>query len=163
GCKVTTPIVTPEESLQKETAPTDEKLEVKADTAYRIGPGDVLHISVWGNEELTSDRGQGIMVRPDGKISIPLLQDVTAEGLTTEELRSVIETRLKEFVVEPIVTVTVLKVNFPKYFIMGEIANPGTYPLRQRTTILQAISLAGGFTDFASTSNIILIRERNPY
>ncbi len=122
---------------------------------YRMGPGDVLHISVWNNEELTLD----VMVRPDGKISLPLIQDVTAAGLTAEELRSIIEVRLKEYLIEPVVTATVKEVNYPKFFIMGEINNPGTYPLREKISVLQAISLAGGFTEFASPRNIRLIRD----
>jgi polysaccharide export outer membrane protein len=122
---------------------------------YRIGPGDVLHVSVWNNEELTLD----VMVRPDGKISLPLIQDVTAAGLTAEELRSIIEVRLKEYLIEPVVTATVKEVNYPKFFIMGEISKPGTYPLREKLTVLQAISLAGGFTQFAAPRNIRLIRN----
>ncbi|RMG59757.1 MAG: hypothetical protein D6713_04615 [Deltaproteobacteria bacterium] len=127
--------------------------------AYRIGPGDVLHISVWNNEELTQD----VMVRPDGKISLPLIQDVTAEGFTTEELKKIIEVRLKEFIIEPVVTVVVREVNYPKFFIMGEVAHPGTYPLREKLTLLQAISVAGGFTQFASPSRIVLIRRKGNY
>ncbi len=180
GARITTPIVTsPEEDKaslsSKETENTGDPAvnrgstdKARGQTAgsispaggkideYRMGPGDVLHISVWNNEELTLD----VMVRPDGKISLPLIQDVTAAGLTAEELRSIIEVRLKEYLIEPVVTATVKEVNYPKFFIMGEINKPGTYPLREKISVLQAISLAGGFTQFASPRNIRLIREK---
>jgi polysaccharide export outer membrane protein len=166
GARITTPIVTSQRKGDRErsnpgvvqqTAQGAEN-SVRSGAAkeeYRIGPGDVLHVSVWNNEELTLD----VMVRPDGKISLPLIQDVTAAGLTAEELRSIIEVRLKEYLIEPVVTATVKEVNYPKFFIMGEISKPGTYPLREKLTVLQAISLAGGFTQFAAPRNIRLIRN----
>jgi polysaccharide export outer membrane protein len=171
GARITTPIVTSQgkgdrgrsnPGVVHQTAQGAERnqAEISARSGavkdeYRMGPGDILHVSVWNNEELTLD----VMVRPDGKISLPLIQDVTAAGLTAEELRSIIEVRLKEYLIEPVVTATVKEVNYPKFFIMGEISKPGTYPLRERLTVLQAISLAGGFTQFATPRNIRLIRN----
>ncbi len=163
ACRVTTPI-------QKEPVSAKEKgkramIERSGagnsdDTEpYRISPGDVLHISVWNNEELTQD----VTVRPDGKISLPLIQDVTASGFTTEELRKLIEVRLKEFIIEPVVTVVVKEVNYPKFYIMGEVAKPGMYILKEKISLLQAISMAGGFTVFASPSKIVLIRSNGSY
>jgi polysaccharide export outer membrane protein len=171
GARITTPIVTTQgkgdsgrsnPGVVQQTAQGAERNPAESSARsgavkdeYRMGPGDILHVSVWNNEELTLD----VMVRPDGKISLPLIQDVTAAGLTAEELRSIIEVRLKEYLIEPVVTATVKEVNYPKFFIMGEISKPGTYPLRERLTVLQAISLAGGFTQFATPRNIRLIRN----
>jgi polysaccharide export outer membrane protein len=120
-----------------------------------MGPEDVLRISVWENRELTLD----LVVRPDGKISMPLIQDVVAEGQTAAELANTIHQRLLTFLKEPQVSVIVLQVNAPKYYVMGNVTRPGTYPLRTETSILQALSLAGGFTQFASPRNIKLIRN----
>ncbi len=119
-----------------------------------MGPEDVLHISVWENKELTLD----VVVRPDGKISVPLVQDIQAEGLTAAELANVIHQRLLSFIKAPQVSVIVTQVNAPKIFIVGSVVKPGTYPLRSEMSILQALSLAGGFTQFASPRSIKLVR-----
>lgn len=122
--------------------------------SYRLGPEDQLRISVWENKELSLD----LVVRPDGKISMPLLQDVVAEGLTAAQLAENIREGLSAYVVNPEVTVIVLQVNAPKYYIIGYVGRPGTYPLRGDTSILQALALAGGLTQFASPRSIKLIR-----
>ena len=127
----------------------------QAGPEYRIGPEDSLRISVWENRDLTLD----LVVRPDGKISMPLIQDVLAEGQTATELANTIHQRLLTFVKEPQVSVIVLQVNAPKYFVMGNVVRPGTFPLRSETSVLQALSLAGGFTQFASPRSIKLIRN----
>ena len=124
---------------------------------YRIGPEDSLRISVWNNKDLTLD----IVVRPDGKISLPLIQDVQAEGLTPPELADVIHQKLLQFIKEPHVSVIVLQVNASKFYIVGEVKKPGTYFLRGDMSILQALSMAGGFTTFASPKNLRLVRNRN--
>lgn len=121
---------------------------------YRIGPEDVLHISVWDNKELTID----VVVRPDGKISFPLIQDVQAEGYTAAELGDVIHQKLLPFIKEPQVSVIVTQVNAPKIYVLGNVAKPGAFPLRSDTSVLQALSLAGGFTQFASPRSIKLVR-----
>jgi polysaccharide export outer membrane protein len=126
----------------------------QAGPEYRLGPEDVLHVSVWENKELTLD----VMVRPDGKISLPLIQDVQAEGLTAAELSSVIHQKLKAYLVEPQVSVIVTQVNAPRIFVIGNVGKPGPFPLRSDMSILQALSLAGGFTQFASPRSIKLIR-----
>ena len=125
-----------------------------SDPGYRLGPEDQLRISVWDNKELTLD----LVVRPDGKISIPLIQDVVAEGLTAAQLATNIQEGLSAFVVNPEVSVIVLQVNAPKFYVIGYVARPGTYPLRGDTSLLQALSLAGGLTQFASPRSIKLIR-----
>jgi len=122
---------------------------------YRMGPEDVLRISVWEQTALTLD----LVVRPDGKISMPLIQDVTAQGQTAVELAAEIQKKLTAFIKEPQVSVIVLQINAPKFYVMGNVLRPGTYPLRGETSILQALSLAGGFTQFASPKNIKLIRN----
>ena len=121
---------------------------------YRLGPEDQLRISVWDNKELTVD----LVVRPDGKISIPLIQDVVAEGLTAPQLAANIQAALSAFIVNPEVPVVVLQVNAPKFYMIGYVARPGTYPLRSDTSVLQALALAGGLTQFASPRSIKLIR-----
>jgi polysaccharide export outer membrane protein len=127
----------------------------QAGPEYKIGPEDQIRISVWENKELTLD----LVVRPDGKISMPLIQDVVAEGQTATELANTIQQRLVAFIKEPQVSVIVLQVNAPKFFVIGNVAKPGTFPLRGETSILQALSLAGGFTQFASPRSIKLIRN----
>jgi polysaccharide export outer membrane protein len=124
------------------------------DPSYLMGPEDQLRISVWDNKELTLD----LVVRPDGKISMPLLQDVVAEGLTASQLAATIQKSLSAFIVNPEVSVIVLQVNAPKFYMIGYVARPGTYPLRGDTSVLQALALAGGLTQFASPRSIKLIR-----
>ena len=136
-------------------APPPPQAVSQAGPEYRMGPEDVLRISVWENKELTLD----LVVRPDGKISMPLIQDVVAEGETAASLANTIHDQLLTFIKEPVVSVIVLQVNAPKYVVIGNVAKPGTYSLRSETSILQALALAGGFTPFASPRSIKLIRN----
>ncbi|MBI5588776.1 MAG: polysaccharide biosynthesis/export family protein [Deltaproteobacteria bacterium] len=122
---------------------------------YRIGPEDVLEISVWKNAELSKT----VTVRPDGKISMPLIGDIQAAGLTPDELRDKIVYRLNEYQEAAIASVIVQSVNSYRIFILGEVKTPGTYLLKTNTTILQAISLAGGFTQYAAKNKIVLVRR----
>jgi len=122
---------------------------------YKLGPEDQIKVSVWENAQLTLD----LVIRPDGKISMPLIQDVTAEGKTAAELADTIQRKLTAFIKEPQVSVIVLQVNAPKYYVIGNVTRAGTYPLRGETSVLQALSLAGGFTPFASPRSIKLIRN----
>jgi len=122
---------------------------------YQIGPEDVLEISVWKNADLSKI----VNVRPDGKISLPLIGDVQAAGLTPNQLRDRIVDKLKEYQQTAVVSVVVQSVNSYRVFIVGEIRTPGVYQLKSRTTILQAIALAGGLTQFASKNKIVLIRK----
>lgn len=123
---------------------------------YRVGPSDVLNVSVWKQPDLTLGL---IPVRPDGKISLPLLGDIEVEGLTALEINEVITERLKEYVNDPEVTVVVVQVNYPLVYMIGEINRPGPVPIRQNTTMLQVISLAGGFTPFADRDDIHVLRR----
>jgi polysaccharide export outer membrane protein len=140
--------------MEASVQPTTVSLPV-AGPQYKLGPEDIIKVSVWENKDLTLD----LVVRPDGKISMPLIQDVVAEGQTAAELADTIQKGLLNFIKDPQVSVIVLQVNAPKYFVIGNVAKPGTYPLRSDTSILQALSLAGGFTQFASPRSIKLIRN----
>jgi polysaccharide export outer membrane protein len=140
--------------VEKSVQPTSVPLPA-AVPQYKLGPEDQIRVSVWENAQLTLE----LVVRPDGKISMPLIQDVTAEGQTAAELAMQIQQKLTAFIKEPQVSVIVLQVNAPKYFVIGNVAKPGTYSLRSETSILQALALAGGFTQFASRRSIKLIRN----
>lgn len=121
---------------------------------YVIGPGDVLQVSVWKNETLS----RVIPVRPDGKISMPLLHDIQAAGLTAMQLRDKISTALGEFLPNPEVSVAVTEVHSMRVSVLGEVQKPGVLELRGTTTVLEALAMAGGFRDFASPSKITIIR-----
>ncbi len=121
---------------------------------YRIGSEDVLRVSVWQNPELTMDN---VTVRPDGNISLPLIKEIHATNLTPMELSDVITRNLKEYLKDPHVTVTVTQINSKKIYLVGNVLRPGAYPLRHDMTVLQALSLAGGFTTFASPREMKLI------
>ena len=123
---------------------------------YVIGADDMLHISVWKEPDLT----QTLPVRPDGKISLPLLNDVTAAGLTPTQLADSITTKLKKFMSDPRVTVVVTAMNSQKIYILGEVLHPGTTILQPNMTVLQALATAG-FTQFANTKGIYLLRNDN--
>lgn len=127
----------------------------KLPKSYIIGQGDVLEVFVWRNQELSRQ----VVVRPDGKISLPLLQDVQAEGLTAQELKDQITSRLKQYVQNPTVTVIVSQINSYKISILGKVANPGVYQINLKTTLIEAISMAGGLTEWANKRKITLIRD----
>ena len=120
---------------------------------YRIGPEDLLQISVWKNEAMT----RAVPVRPDGKISLPLLNDVQAAGLTALELREVLTRKLAEYIPSPEVSVLVSDVRSFKVSVMGEVARPGRFELKSWATVLDALALAGGFTQFAARSRIVIL------
>jgi polysaccharide export outer membrane protein len=122
---------------------------------YVIGPEDMLQISVWKNDTLS----RAMPVRPDGKISLPLLHDVQAAGLTAMQLRDKIATALSEFMPNPEVSVIVTEVRSARVSVLGEVQKPGVLPLRGDTTILEAIAMAGGFGPFASPSKITVFRK----
>jgi polysaccharide export outer membrane protein len=125
-----------------------------APDAYRIGPEDMLQISVWKNEPMS----RAVPVRPDGKISLPLLNDVQAAGLTALELREVLAKKLAEYMPSPEVSVIVSDVRSFKVSVIGEVARPGRFELKSWTTVLDVLALAGGFTQFASRSRIVILR-----
>lgn len=124
---------------------------------YIIGPQDVLDIDVWKEPELT----RSVPVRPDGKISLPLLNDVQASGMTPSKLADQITQGLKKYVTDPQVTVIVSAINSQRVYILGEVTRAGAYPLLPDMTVLQALSSAGGFTQFANTKKIYVLRNEN--
>ena len=123
-------------------------------SSYKIGPEDVIQIRVWREPELSVQQS----VRPDGKITLPLIGDVNANETTPKELSTIIGTKLKEFINNPSVMVTVEQVRSKKYTITGEIGRPGSYPLLTSTTVLDALTNSGGFRDFANKKKITVIR-----
>lgn len=123
---------------------------------YKLGTGDELRVEVYKEPQLS----QSLQIRPDGKITLPLLGDVVAAGVTPKELTATLTERFREFLNTPVVTVIVAKVVPPVVYVLGEVNNPGAQSLSGPTTVLQALSLAGGFKDFANQKNIRVLRNR---
>ncbi len=138
----------------EQQADSASKAAPKVGDDYRIGPQDVLRIDVWKEPEIT----RTIPVRPDGKISLPLLNDVQAVGLTAMQLAGNIRDALTKFITNPQVTVTVSEINSRRVFVTGEVAHVGALGLLPGMTILQALSSTGGFTQFAKTTKIYVLR-----
>lgn len=126
--------------------------------SYKIGSGDVLEIVTWKEPDFSREE---VLVRIDGKITFPLLGDIQASGRTPLQVKKEIEKGLKDFVNNPIVTVTVNSPGSQKFYILGEVVNTGEYNLIKDLTVLQAFALAGGFTEWASKKEIILLRNEN--
>jgi polysaccharide export outer membrane protein len=124
---------------------------------YVIGADDVLSVVYWRDKEMTTE----VSVRPDGKISLPLLDDLQAAGLTPLELRDRLVEQSKRYIADPSVTVVVRQINSRKVFITGEVAKPGPYPLTGPTTVLQLIALAGGLREYADAKRIVIVRSES--
>ena len=124
------------------------------DSEFRLGPDDVIEVSVYQEKELSAT----VPVRPDGKISIPLIGEMPASGKTATELQKEIALRYAKFIAEPSVTVVVKEVNSPKVSVLGEVKNPGLYKIKDRATVLDAIAMAGGTTEYAKRDKVTLIR-----
>jgi polysaccharide export outer membrane protein len=130
--------------------------EVTADSdTYVIGPEDLLSIVVWREEALTRQ----VPVRSDGKISLPLIDEIHAAGLTPLQLKEKLTLRLKEFIDNPSVSVIVVEANSQKVYVSGEVRTPGAYRLRGETTLLQVIPMAGGFTQWADQKKVLVLRK----
>lgn len=125
-----------------------------SDADYRIGPQDVVRIDVWKEPDIS----RTIPVRPDGKISLPLLNDVQASGLTAMQLAASLRGGLTKYLTNPQVTVTVIEINSRRVYITGEVLRAGALPLLPNMTVLQALSSAGGFTQFAKLKDIYVLR-----
>jgi len=123
-------------------------------SSYEIGTGDVLHISVWDEPQLT----ETATVRPDGKISLPLLYDVAVAGMTPDDLQKSLTEQLTRFVRKPRVTVTVQEIHSRMVFVTGEVQRPGAYPLVAPMNVVQLIARSGGLTDFARQKKIYVLR-----
>lgn len=135
----------------------DKRPAASIDPNYVIAPQDTLDISVWKQPDLT----RTVPVRPDGKISLPLLDDVQAGGLTPTQLKAEITEKLKKYFTDPQVTVIVTAITSLRVYILGEVTRAGAYPLLPGMRLLQALSGAGGFTQYANPKNIYLLRIEN--
>ena len=143
------PAISAEDASSKKPATTDPN--------YVIGDQDVLDISVWKEPEVS----RVVPVRPDGKISLPLLNDVQAAGLTPSQLAAEITESLKKYVTSPQVTVIVTTINSQRVYILGEVTRPGAFPMLPGMTVMQGLSSAGGFTAFAKMKSIYVLRNEN--
>jgi polysaccharide export outer membrane protein len=152
ACAQTPPAPQPDAS-QKAAAATLSGV----DADYKIGPQDVLRIDVWKEPDISRTSP----VRPDGKVSLPLLNDVQAAGLTAMQLAGSLRDSLSKYLTTPQVTVTVTEINSRRVYITGEVTHAGALPLLPNMTVLQALSSAGGFTQFAKVKNIYVLRTEN--
>jgi polysaccharide export outer membrane protein len=148
-------LIAPVQAQQPTSTTGSTPKGVTADPNFIIGPQDVLDINVWKEGDLT----RSVPVRPDGKISMPLLNDVQAAGLTPMQLTAKITAGLKKFVADPQVTIVVTQINSQRIYILGEVNRAGAFPLLPGMTMLEALSSAGGFTMFANVKKIYLLRK----
>jgi polysaccharide export outer membrane protein len=132
----------------------DAKLPPVVPATYKIGAGDVLHISVWEEPQLT----ETAVVRPDGKVSIPLVSEADVAGLTPEEAQKILTDRLEKFVHKPRVTVIVQEIHSRMVYITGEVQRPGAYPLVDVMNVVQLVARSGGLTDFAKKNQVYVLR-----
>ena len=126
-----------------------------APSDYQIGPEDVLEVSVWKEPDLQRE----VLVRPDGNISFPLAGDLKAEGLAAVQIQENIASKIKRYIPNPVVTVTVKTIGGNKIYVVGQVRNPGAYVIGRYVDVLQALTLAGGFTEFADVDDIRVIRR----
>jgi polysaccharide export outer membrane protein len=152
------PSATEEKATVAAAAATDiESALIDSANDYRIGPEDLLDISVWKNPELS----RTVPVRPDGKVSLPLVNDIQASGLTPTALRQQLIQRFSEYIPAPEVAVIVREVHSMKVAVVGSVKTPGRYELKSAATVLEMIALAQGFTDFAARDRIFILRQVN--
>ena len=136
------------------TSAAAQQQRAYGDSEFRLGPDDVIEVSVYQEKDLSTV----VPVRPDGKISIPLIGEMPASGKTAIELQKEITQRYSRFIAEPAVTVVVKEVNSPKVSVLGEVKNPGVYKIRDRATLLDVLAMAGGTTEYAKKDKIHVIR-----
>ena len=122
---------------------------------YVLGPEDVIEVFVWKEPDLSTT----VMVRPDGKISLPLISQLQAGGKTARQLQEEISDGLRQYVDNAVVNVVIREVNSPKISVLGEVHKPDQYKIRHKVTVLDAIALAGGFTEFAKQNEVLVIRN----
>jgi polysaccharide export outer membrane protein len=133
------------------------KPAVDVPLGYIVGDSDVIRVNVWKEPEVS----QTVVVRTDGNISLPLINEVKVSGMTPLQIQDLVAEKLKAFLNSPQVTVTVIEIHSKRAFITGEVARPGTYSLNAQTTVLQLIAQAGGFTPFAKTDSIVVLRTED--
>jgi polysaccharide export outer membrane protein len=142
---------------QKQVRASGAAAQQQSAPRYDVQPGDVLHVSVWKEEDLDQD----VLVRPDGGFSFPLAGDIRAAGKTVEELRAEISERLVKFIPDLFVTVSVREINGNKIYVIGQVNDPGAFVVNPRVDVMQALTLAGGPTEFASTNGIFVLRRES--
>jgi polysaccharide export outer membrane protein len=125
------------------------------ESEYRLGPEDQVQFFVWKEPDLSTT----VVVRPDGKLSLPLIGEIEAVGKTAAQLQEDTTRRLKQYVTDPVVTVIVTQINSPKISVLGQVRRPDVYRIKQRLTVLDAIALAGGFTEYADRDKVVIIRN----
>ena len=157
GQAATNPTQGPPAAAQPSNGSPAVPAGVPLPAGYVIGPEDVLTVVFWRDKDMTTD----VAVRPDGRITLPLIHDVQAAGLTPEELRDHITTAATKYLDDPNVTVVVKAINSRKVFITGMVGKGGPYALTAPTTVLQLISMAGGVHEFAKTKDIIIVRNES--
>ena len=148
------PSSTPVQESESSPQQVIEKSLLIVTRDYIIGPEDVLEITVWRNQDLS----KVVQVRPDGRISLPLIGDVNAVGKTPTQLTADISAKLKEYKEAPSVAIVVKEVNSYAIFVLGEVGRPGKYPLKSKTTLLQGITIAGGFSQTAARNKVVVFR-----
>jgi polysaccharide biosynthesis/export protein len=153
GAGVATPAAGQTVSTKPASSP-EVKTGVVPPTGYVIGPQDVLSVVFWRDKDMSAD----VVVRPDGNISLPLLNEVAAAGLTPEQLRAKLTEAASKFVEDPTATVVVKEIHSRNVYITGNVAKPATYPLIGDMNVLQLIALAGGLQEYADAKNIVVIR-----
>ena len=151
----TATVALPGSSRAQTAPPPAAQAGVATPPGYTIGTDDVLSVLFWREKDLSGD----VVVRPDGLITLPLINDVQAAGLTTEQLRERLTAAAGRFVTDPNVTVVVKAINSRKVFITGQVGKPGPYPLTGPTSVLQLIATAGGLQEFAKKDKIVILRH----
>jgi polysaccharide export outer membrane protein len=152
---ITNTAVSAEDELEAVSAEEETLLASANETdSYHVGAGDVLKIIVWKNEEISGD----YLVRPDGRVTLPLVGDVISAGRTTEFISAQISQMLKEYIETPYVSVIISDAASNIVYVLGEVVVPGAYKIMDKLTVLQALALAGGFTEFARRDEMVLVR-----
>jgi polysaccharide export outer membrane protein len=149
------PFAAPAEETPKPGTPNKNILNSASNPEYQLGPEDVIDVFVWKEPDLTST----VVVRPDGKISLPLANELDASGRTALELQREITERLARYLKDPVVNVMLKQINSLKISVLGEVRKPDVYRIKHRVTLLDAIAMAGGFTDLARPNRVIVLRE----
>ena len=161
SCALLLPVARAQEPEKPAAPPADASKGTEsapksvAEAEYKIGPQDILRIDVWKEPDFT----RTVPVRPDGKVSLPLLNDVQAAGLTSVELAVSLRDSLKKYLTDPKVTVTFTEINSRRVYVTGEVLRVGALPLLPNMTVLQALASCGGFTQFARIKNIYVLRQ----
>ena len=151
-------VAQPTKQLQSsDTSPSKPAASPTLPKDYVIGVEDVLNVVFWRDKDLSAE----VVVRPDGKISLPMLNDVPAAGMTPEQLADAVKQAAAKFVRDPAATVIVKEVHSRKVYVIGEVAKPGTFPLAGERNVLQIIAEAGGFLESANKSNVVVVRNEN--